>query len=295
MRLIALLMLVVALSGCAYERFYRPVPGATPETIARLRAAPPSENILVDHVAALDKSVIENYERHGYLPIGYSAFTCGDCANVSESSAISQGKTVKADLVVIADPKYAGQETTVLPVTTQTRSTINYNGITNSTGSGTIYGSRGSANFFGSGTASTFGTATTTGTKTDFVPMTIHYSSHAAVYFIKHRFVFGALFRELNDSERQSLQTNKGVVVTLVVNDTPAFNADILVGDIITELNGKAVTAADMKEEALEANAGQTVTLSVLRDQKRLEISVQLPPPPRSDAVQGSNAAVLRK
>jgi hypothetical protein len=281
MRLIALLILVLALSGCVngYQQFYRPVPGATPETIAKIRAAPPSGNILVDRVPAFDKAVLDNYVKNGYTLIGYSLFNTGQ--KQSDDFAITQGKSVQADLVVIANPKYTGTETRVVPYFYQTpvaSTTINVN----------VNNGGHSPNFFNPNI-----NIPVNETKVANMPVYIDHVDYGAAYFVKTYSIFGAIGRNLNDSERQSLQTNKGVVITLVVNDSPAFNADILLGDIVESMNGQAVTSAQELRSALEANAGRTVVLSIIREQKHLEKSVQLRPRPA--AVQGTNAAAPRK
>lgn len=261
-------MLVLALGGCAngYQQFYRPVPGVTPENIVKIRAAPPPATPLVDHIPAFDKSVLKRYTKYGYVAIGYSSFNSG--MEQSDNFAITQGRAVGADLIVIANPKYTGSVTTSVPITTTTPIT------SYSSGSATAYGSKGFVNAYGIGTTTTYVPQTT------YVPITINRQNYGAIYFIKPRIVLGALSRNLNDLERKSLQTNKGAVVTAVINDSPAFNADILIGDIITGINGQAVTSNHEFRSVLDANAGHTITLSVLREQKHLEKSVQLLPGP---------------
>jgi len=113
-------------------------------------------------------------------------------------------------------------QTSTATVTTPT-TTTSY-----STGTATAYGSRGPVTAYGSGTTTTYGSTT------NYVPITVQRVDYGAVYFVKQRFGLGVFIRDLNDSERQDLQTNRGVAVRLVVDDTPAYNADILVGDVIT-------------------------------------------------------------
>ncbi|MBM7131496.1 hypothetical protein [Dyella mobilis] len=54
------------------------------------------------------------YEAKGYAPIGYSAFTAP--SQQSESGAITQGKNVGADLVVVVSPEYVASKPVVAPV-----------------------------------------------------------------------------------------------------------------------------------------------------------------------------------
>lgn len=264
MRRILLLSLILVLGGCAnsYQQFYQPSPGPTPETIARLRTSPAPANPLVEHVPSFDLSEQEGYEKLGYGMIGYSFFNSGQ--RQSESNAIEQGRTVGADLVVIVNPRYTGTETASVAITTPTTST------SYSSGTAMAYGPYGTVNAFGSGVTSTYGT------QTNYMPIVIHREDYGAVYLVKRHFVLGTIMRDLNDGERKSLQTNKGVVVSVVVNNTPAFNADILTGDIITELDGQIVTDSHEFSSFVGSHAGRMVTLSILRGTQRLEKSIQL-------------------
>ncbi len=264
MRGFLFLSLALVLGGCAngYQQFYQAYPGATPETIAKIRTAAPPANPRVEHVPGIDNSVYEGYAKLGYTPIGHSSFNAGQ--RQPDENAVAQGRAVGADLVIIANPRYTGTETASIPITTPTTST------TYSSGTATAYGPYGTVNAYGSGVAQTYGT------QTNFVPVAIHRQDYGAVYFIKRHYVLGTIVRDLNNEERQALQTNKGVVVMTVVNDTPAFNADILTGDIVTELDGQVVTNAQGFSSYLGSHVGRTVALSILRGNKQVEKSVQL-------------------
>jgi S1-C subfamily serine protease len=87
---------------------------------------------------------------------------------------------------------------------------------------------------------------------------------------------------------QDSLGLPQGVAVMGVVPDSPAHRAGIrpfrrapdgslVVGDVIVALNGKAVASFDELLNALEQHqAGDTVTLSIVRGDKRLEQPVRL-------------------
>ncbi|MEQ1802155.1 MAG: PDZ domain-containing protein [Gammaproteobacteria bacterium] len=141
------------------------------------------------------------------------------------------------------------------------------------TGSATAYGG-------GAPPVSVYGNATTTtyGTKTTYIPVTVNRSDYAAVYLVKRRYAFGANFRDLNDEERQELETNQGVVIVAVVDDTPAFRADVLPGDIVSAVNGIRVPNADGMSRALEASKGKETTFSLIRRGRQLDKSITLNP-----------------
>lgn len=253
------------MQGCAsgYASFYKPIPGATPEVIAERRANPPPQTPLVERSAPDDpKKILEAYARRGYAMIGTSEFNSGH--NESEASAIKQGQLVKADLVLIMNPQYTGSVTTSMPLTTPT-TTTSY-----TSGTATAYGPGGTVNAYGSGTTTTYGS------KTTYIPITINRSNYAAVYFVKQRYVLGAFVRDLNDSERQELQTNQGVVVLTIVNDTPAFSSDVIPGDIILTIDGQQVANQAAYERILDAHKGQVTELTLVRRGQKIQKSIQL-------------------
>jgi hypothetical protein len=223
--------IIFALTGCAsgYQQFYRPVQGTTPERIAELRAGPPPSMPIVERSQPRnDQALVEAYMKRGYSAIGYASFTSGRVE--SEDAALRQAKEVGADLVLIFDPKYAGSTTTNVPITIPTTSTAY------TTGTATAFGPGGTVTAHGNATTTTYGT------NTSIIPITVNRSSYGAIFFIKQNYRLGLVVRDLNDDERRALQTNKGVVVRVVVDGTPAFDADLLVGDIITSVDGQVVS-----------------------------------------------------
>jgi membrane-associated protease RseP (regulator of RpoE activity) len=184
----------------------------------------------------------------------------------NQDRLLKQAVAVGADLVLILNPSYTGSVTSSLPITTPTTTTSQ----TNATA--TAYGRGGPVTAYGSGTTTTYGT------QTNYVPITVHRSDYGAVYFIKQRFSLGAFFRDLDESERQRLQTNRGAVVRLVADSTPAFNADILVGDVFTAVDGEAVANTEALSKLLAERRGKSITISLVRGGAPLEKKVTLNP-----------------
>ena len=267
-RLIAtsLLVAVGALTGCAsgYRQFYTPVNGATPEAIANGRASPPPTTPIVEKSGppSDSKAFADTYRKRGYEVIGTSFFNSG--RSQRDDEAIEQAKAVGADLVVIFSPKYTGSTTSSVPLTLPT-STTSY-----SSGTATAFGPGGTVTAFGSGTTTTYGTSTT------YIPVTTHRSDYGAVYFVKQRARLGVRYRNLTDSERQDLQTNQAVAIELVVDDTPAFYADILPGDIVVPVGGINVRGQAGLSALLGARSGQKATFSIIRKGNRIEKVIQL-------------------
>lgn len=263
---LALVVVATALTGCAsgYAKFYKQTPGATPEAVAAGRLAPPTGEPIVDRAMppSDSKAMFDAYAKRGFVPIGESSFYSD--RNESEDEAVKQGVKVGADLVLILNPRYAGSTTTTMPLTTPTTTTS----YTNS--QATAYGRGGPVTAYGTGTTTTYGT------KTTYIPITTHRTDYAAIYFVRQRWGLGVLWRDLSDEERQELQSNKGVTVRLVVENTPAFYADILPGDIILAVNGEPVLGREGISQKIRSVAKQKVTLSLYRRGQRIEKDVQL-------------------
>jgi hypothetical protein len=261
------LIAAIVMTGCAngYKDFYKPVPDATPDAIARLRVAPaPAVPEVVRLPPSSPKQLLDTYAKRGYVMIGSSEFNSGQSED--ESAAIRQGQAVGADMVVILNPRYTGSVTTSIPITMPTTTTAY------STGTATAYGPRGAVTAYGSGTTTTYGSTT------NYMPLTINRMDYAAVYFVKQKFHLGAFARDLNDSERQELQTNKGVVLNLIADNTPAFDGDLLVGDVVVAIDGVSVVNAESYMRLVRERSGKKISIDLLRRGERLHKEVQLLP-----------------
>lgn len=246
---------VYLLSGCAnqYKQFYRPA--GSSDSIQRTyanREHAPLPNPVVERISSSEtSSVVDRYARRGYSFIGHSSFN--SARQESLDSAVSLGKELQADLIVVMDPKYTGSQTTSVPITTPTTST------SFSSGTATAYGPRGVVNAYGSGMTTTYGSVT------NLVPVTVDRMDYSAVFFIKMKVRFGAFFRDLNDEERQKIQSNKGAVIRLIVDGSPAFREDLLAGDIISNVNGHQIENTGTLMKILEAERGNQLSVTLVR------------------------------
>lgn len=261
---------LTVLGACAsgYSQFYKPAQNIPPEQVALLREAPAPAQPRVERApppAQDAQPLLDTYLKRGYVLIGSSQFNSG--RNESEEAAVAHGKTVGADLVLILNPRYTGSTTTAVPLTLPT-STTSY-----STGTATAYGPGGAVSAYGTGTTTTHGTTTT------MVPMTTHRTDFGAGYFVKIKTRFGVVWRELTDAERQELQSNKGAPVRLVVNNSPAFAADILPGDIILAVDDEPVASPLDVNKKFDLRAGKVVKLSLYRRGVKLDKTLQLANP----------------
>jgi hypothetical protein len=211
-RLRLLLPLFLVLSGCnPYSQFYNDQTGGK-NVLDNPKVVIPTNEPKLRRGSNFDDDSKEMCE-NGYLLIGLSAFNGGK--NVSENGALEQAKIIHADTAVVYS-HYTHTESGIMPVTTPT-----YN-------SGTIYGSRG-------GTASYSGTSYTT----NYVPYNVAKFDYLATYWVKMKpSRLGIYIYDLTDEFRKKVGSNKGIYIGIIVKDSPAFNSDLLVGDIIRRVNG---------------------------------------------------------
>lgn len=77
-----------------------------------------------------------------------------------------------------------------------------------------------------------------------------------------------------------------GAVITEIVPESPAEGAGLLAGDVITAVDGQAVTAETLADAVSAYSAGDAVTLSIARGEETLEIEVTLGERPITDDLQ---------
>ncbi len=99
-------------------------------------------------------------------------------------------------------------------------------------------------------------------------------------YGTVQRALLGVSFTELNPQvakENNITAVPAGIFVAEVVEDSSADEAGILPNDVITSINGNpTTTTGQLQEEIAKHRPGDTITLSVIRDNKRRNIEVTL-------------------
>lgn len=81
--------------------------------------------------------------------------------------------------------------------------------------------------------------------------------------------------------EKSTLHAENGVKIERVMRKSPAEKAGILPGDHVLEINGQPVQSTGKLQMLMRGQAvGETVTISILRKGKRLELQALLTPTP---------------
>jgi serine protease Do len=234
MKIFSIILPIVLLMGCAtgFQKFYKPyVDARTLQDVELL-----NEGEYPKIVIATDmKSDVKRLISKGYRPIGESSFN-GELE--SEKGVINQAKENGAKLVLVSS-KYTETRTINTPLILPNNQTT-YS-------SGSIYGSGGSANYYGSST--TYGTTV--------VPLTTNQQRYDqnAVYFVKStkKPKFGIMPIDLPPELRIKLERNTGALIDIIFEESPAFIANLLPGDVIIEINGTPIVNAKQAIETMQA------------------------------------------
>ena len=87
-------------------------------------------------------------------------------------------------------------------------------------------------------------------------------------------------------SDALGLGVDRGALVSEVEPGSPAEEAGIQVGDVITAVNGEEVATASQLRNAIGlVRLGETVTLAIVRDGQQMEVDVQVGPAEESAAL----------
>ena len=258
---ILILTLVFILSGCAsgYQKFYKPYADA--KTLQDVQTLLPNDKpkIFASDDLARDVRIARS---KGYIVVGVSSFS-GE--RESDRGIIEQAQQNGAVMVIFSS-KFAGTKTITTPLFLPNNKTT-YS-------SGTVNGTGGSANY--SGTSTTYGTTV--------VPFTTEQQRYnqAAVYFVKstRKPRVGLVTTDLTPEFRKNLERNTGAIIDIVREESPAFIANVLPGDVIIEINGVTVINSKHSYELLQAASPPQgkYTLKIIRNGTERLIDINLVP-----------------
>lgn len=271
---LSVVVLISFISGCAanqFARFYHDYTANIPPAQISKVLMPYSGRTQVFSTNDMKKDSDE-LARRGYVLLGESSFQ--GAVRVTPKMLQNQAQDVGADIVLYYS-QYQGSEQTAMPF-------LQYNPGQSSTtySSGTVnanaYGSGGYAH----GTGSYSGTSSTSspGTySTSMVPVTVHHYIHDATFWRKRTTpIFGVFVTNLPDDIRTALKRNTGALVKTVMDDSPAFRANILPGDIITDISGITIYSGQDLLEKMPQFSGKKCDVLILRDGHQINVPVQM-------------------
>lgn len=201
---------------------------------------------------------------NGYILLGRSKF---QATPINEKLALKQADKIGAE-VVLVNHKFVSTKTESLPMSTwipgqqtdQTERVVIQNGTnTPKVIDHTV-------------------TTTTAGTyQTDYVEQSVDYYDYAASFWAKAKAPsFGVHVKTLDDQAKSELGTNKGVLVRVVVTDSPAYEADILRDDVLLSLQDEVIRDPDQFFKLVNKYAGQKVSVLIYRSGQNLTKDVTI-------------------
>jgi serine protease Do len=257
MRVIALLIVACAfLSTCSgHKQFYKAY--FDTKTMPDVQLLGEGEAPKLFSSDDLDRDVKVAVSK-GFWPVGASSFN-GPLG--SDGEIVDQAKEVGAVLVLVK-VRFSENRKITYPIFVPNNQTT-YT-------SGTVYGNRGSASY--SGTNTTYGS---TVIPVDTVQQRY---DQAAVFLVKvtKKAKFGVLFADLSQEDKKRYERNTGATADIIREESPAFLADIIPGDIIIEINSVKIINAKHAREFIKAENfkdGKNV-VKILRNGKEIEKDV---------------------
>jgi len=278
---ILLASLVLFLTGCAtnpYQEFYTDTTNGRNILAASYIVPPPKQPQLFR--GTVQDADTQKMLEDGYFLIGYSQF---NTSAVQNAYALDVARKVHAAKVLVYS-RYTNTVTEMVPTITPVTKTIERvnDGYTGIPRSGFDPGPRNDRRTDdwdrANGIAPSVSTTTITEFDTTYVPTAVNQYDYYATFWAQGRPpILGIRPRNLSPEERQALATNKGIVVMAVVTGSPAFQADIFKGDIVTRVNDQEVI--DIKSfyhTIVPPLQGRLATLTLLRNGQPLTKDVQI-------------------
>ena len=261
------------LTGCAsnpFGKFYRSYSDKMP--VALQHRLQPASNVreVLTASAQNHRNVARPLEERGYICIGFSGFVGGPA---SREQVIDQAKKVGAEYAIYT-VEYSHTEQGVMPLFSyqpgQTYTTHHQGSATATVYSGG-YSARGYGTYSGTSTTTTPGTVVQSG----YMPYQRQVFEHGASFWCASKpGIFGARIIPIPEVVRSTLQRNTGVLVDYVVNNGPAFRANIMGGDVIIQIAEKPIATVEEFMELLPTYSGQNVSVQLIRGTEKRAIEV---------------------
>ena len=256
------IILILFLTGCVtnpYSDYYNPYDRKTSSQIKKSEDSGLADPIIISIPDLENKDDVENifqkYVRKGYYLIGESNFNGPE---VNKDDLLNHARSIGADLV-LTNVKYLTTVSGTVPLTLPTTNTTYHSGSI----TGDVFGSYS-------------GTTTSYGTNTTYLPYQTNRYQYRAAFMVKIKTSLGIFFNDIDQSTRKLIGENKGVRIIVVVDNSPAFYADVLEGDIITSINDNIVRTPEQLQMLLDKTLvdKKPIDFEIFRNNQYLNITI---------------------
>jgi hypothetical protein len=274
MKLIIGMFFIVALSGCAssgYKSFYKPILDVN--NLNEVELLSPNEDPKVLTSNDLKKDIYTLRSKN-YIAIGSSSFNGG---KESIENAVDQAKEIGAT-VVLASSNYTNTQTTASTLLLPNNKTTYHNGLASSN---STY-----SNSYGKKIGSSSSSGSYIGTSTEYGAQAVPFTSNqrrynqSAVFFVKSTIKprFGLATTDIPQALRVKIKINTGSMIDVVLEDTPAFYANLLPGDVIISINGINVKNPGHGIEIMNSTPREQKIsqFKIIRDQEEKDVAINL-------------------
>jgi hypothetical protein len=249
---------LILLSGCemnALEKHYLPAPGL--ETVfTNPKYEHPTGDVKIYSYSGDTSSGSLRAQEEGYEYLGMSSYY-GRAESASREAITEHAKKVGASMVLV-QAKYKDTLPGVVPAPATGYDSEHYGALANSKYS----------------TTSTQG-----GKMSNEVPYTVTTYDIVATYWV-HRDMnqvhLGVVAEALPEDARARLLRSTGVIASVVMRGTPAFNANILRNDVILNIGGEDVIDPQGFNAQVDKFQGQTVDIKLVRGDTPKTVTVTL-------------------
>jgi hypothetical protein len=261
------------LMGCAvngFEKYYAPRLGIE---ALRPRLLPATGAPSVYTYSDTPKEDVLRAQEAGYVQLGTSNFY-GPPKTMTSSELLTQAKNVGASMVLIHS-QYKDTISGSIPYTVANPpqiSTVNTSGTVNAYGTGGYA----TGNYSGQSTITSPG-----GTTTYNMPYSVSRNDMVATFWAKldpATIRLGVIYAPLPAEVRTRLERNTGLIAIGIIQQSPAFRANILRGDILLKIGGEDVVDVPSFDAQIHKFAGQTVKIELIRGEtpKTVELTLNV-------------------
>jgi hypothetical protein len=235
MKIILPLFVIIILSGCVNNYKEFYHSSIDIKTLKNIEKIESDQEPKLTEVSDLKQEVRRLRAKH-YVVIGYSSF---NGKYEDRKNAIEQAKSIGASIVLV-NSKYSNTQSTTSAFVLPGRNTFQANTV---------------------------------------IPYTSHQRrfDQNAVYLVKskRKMKYGINIANLTPEQRTKHGRNSGVLITTVFEDTPAFYANIVTGDVLIGVNGNSVNnEKQAKKELIKLEESNFSILTIIRNENKKDIRV---------------------